>query len=221
VQFLAEQKNLSFEKNIENEFKIAADKDLTIRIFVNLFTNAIKFSPLNNKIAIEATEHNGFIKIDVIDYGKGISEQNIELIFKEYVQIEAKKSGKIQSTGLGLTFCKIAAEAQNAKITVHSIPAERTCFSIIFPLFSSSEKIDNTKEERKTENFLSFEEKGNIRHILLKLKETEIYKVSEILNLLNSIENTTENIKLWKQKLKTAMFATNKELFNKLINNEL
>jgi signal transduction histidine kinase len=221
VEYLAEQKNLTFEKIIQKQFHIVADKDLTVRILVNLLTNAIKFSTFNNKITIQTIEKNEFLQIDITDYGRGISEENIKHIFDEYSQIEAKKSGNIQSTGLGLTFCKIAAEAQKAKISVTSVPNVKTTFSLFFSNFNVYEnKIESTQND-KNETQLTHEDRKKIQHILHKLKNTNIFEATEILKLLNSINNSTENIELWKQKLKTAMYASNNELFYKLINNEL
>lgn len=221
VVYLAEQKNLAIEKIINKEFQINADKDLTIRILVNLLTNAIKFSHLNNKITINVTEKNKFAQIEVIDYGVGISQESIKDIFKEYTQIDAKKSGKIKSTGLGLTFCKIATEAQNAKIEVSSIPNEKTVFSLVFPIVSISAKKAEEKTVAENKNLLSEGERKNIKEVLLELKEIETYRATEIINLLNKIENSSENIKLWKQKITTAMFAMNDELYLKMIENEL
>ena len=221
VEYLAEQKNIEFEKIIKNEFCINADKDLTIRILVNLLTNAIKFSSLNKKITIQVTENKKLAQIDIIDYGKGISPENIDKLFKEYSQIEAKKSGKIKSTGLGLIFCKIATEAQNAKIIVSSIPNNKTTFSLIFPVISVTEKKIIKTKCNKIEALLTDKEREKIQPTLLKLKEIEIYRATEILNLLNIIENSSENIKLWKQKITIAMYAMNDELYLKLIDNEL
>lgn len=219
VEFLAEQKNLDFERTITKDFKIKADKDLTIRILVNLLTNAIKFSHINNKITIEASEKGKSMQIDVIDYGKGISQENLKNIFDEYSQVEATKSGEIQSTGLGLTFCRIAVEAQNAKIDVYSVLAEKTIFSLTFPLIAVSEKITEKIEDSKNKILFTDEEKKSIQYILPKLKDTDIFRATELTKLLNTVENSSENIKLWKQKIKTAMLATNKELYEKLIDN--
>ena len=221
VDFLAEQKNIKFEKIIKNEFCINADKDLTIRILVNLFTNAIKFSSLNNKITIRVSEQEKLALIEIIDYGKGILPEKIDNLFKEYTQIEAKKSGKIKSTGLGLTFCKIATEAQNAKINASSIPDIQTNFSLLFSIVSILEMKTENKKESQIKILLTEEEQKNIQYILLKLKKIETFRATEILNLLNNIENSSENIKLWKQKITTAMYAMNDELYLKLINNEL
>ncbi|MBE9468404.1 MAG: HAMP domain-containing histidine kinase [Bacteroidetes bacterium] len=221
VKYLTEQKNLSFEKIARGKFTVKADKNLTIRILVNLLTNAIKFSPLNSKITIQVKENKQSVRIDVIDYGKGISPENIDIIFNEYSQIEAKKSGEIQSTGLGLTFCKIASEAQNAKIDVCSVPGEKTRFSLILPLISSSEKKTESKQKNQIKNFLTEEERKNLQQVLQKLKQTEIFQATEILNLLNTVEDTSENIKHWKEKIKIAMYAMNRKLFKSIIDNEL
>jgi len=221
VEFLAEQKNLNFEKLLPKEYIIKADRDLTVRTLINLFTNAIKYSPLNSKLTIQATENGNSLQIDVIDYGKGIPAENIETLFDEYTQIDAKKSGKVQSTGIGLTFCKIATEAQNARIDVCSVPGEKTQFSLIYPLVSVLEKETAIEEEAPKKGVLTEEERNMLRDILLALKELETYKAGEILILLQSIENPSENINNWMQKIKNAMYSSNNELYNKLIENEL
>lgn len=221
VEYLAEQKNLTFEKLFPQEFEIKADKDLTVRIVVNLLTNAIKYSPLNSKVTIRAAEHDGGLKIDVVDYGKGIASENLASVFDEYTQIEAKSSGNIASTGIGLTFCKIAARAQGVQILVNSVPEQQTCFSLIFPLASVTEKTAELTSVDIAEMQLTDTERRQIRPILRKLKETKIYEATEILKLLSSIENPTVNVNRWCKKLKTAMFASNHELYNQLIDNEL
>ena len=219
VEYIAEQKNLSFEKIIYKEFKINADKDLTIRILVNLLTNAVKFSPVNKKITIRATEQNGFVQIDVIDYGKGIPEENIQHLFKEYSQLEARNSGSLPSTGLGLYFCKIASEAQNAQIFVKSIVNRETCFSIAFPIVSVKSKTQKTKEKQTETVFLTEEEMQEIQPVIDQLKQTEIYKGSDILKILMKIDSKSENVTRWKEKIKSAAFASNNELYKKLLNN--
>jgi signal transduction histidine kinase len=221
VEFLAEQKNLIFEKLLPKEFIIKADRDLTIRTLVNLFTNAIKYSPLNSRLTIQAIENGDKLQIDVIDYGKGISNENIKTIFDEYTQIDAKKSGKVQSTGIGLTFCKIATEAQNAHIEVCSVPGEKTQFSLIYPLVSVLEKETAIEEETQKVSLLTLEERKMLRDIFLALRKLETYQASEILKRLQTIENPSENINNWMQKIKNAMFSSNNELYNKLIDNEL
>ncbi len=227
IVFLAEEKNLKIEKMINKDFFIIADKELTVRIIVNLLTNALKYSSLNNKITIQANKNNDFVQIDITNYGIGISKDNINRIFEEYTQLDAKKSGKIKSTGLGLTFCKIAAEAQNAKISVSSVPNQKTTFSLLFPLVDIAEKQTQqtqTEKNEKTEKIeisLTNQERLKIQNTLQQLRQTSIFEATKILNLLNTIQDSSENIKIWKQKLKTAMYASNSELFYKMIDNEL
>ena len=217
VEYLAEEKNLIFETILKKQVVIKADKNLTTRILVNLLTNAIKYSPLNNKITIQVEVKNKSVTIDVIDYGIGICEEDVQFLFKEYSQIEAQNSGKIQSTGLGLTFCKLATEAQNAKIDVCSTPNKKTRFSLVFPLIAVSEKAIEEKIETPKEDFLTEEEKELLLPVLQKFNQMETFQASKILKLLSTIEEETDNIKCWKQKVKGAMLSTNDELFKKLI----
>jgi len=221
VAFLAEQKNLTIEKKFTHEYEIKADADLTVRIFVNLLTNALKFSPLNSKITIRATQQDKLLKVDVIDYGKGIAADDLDVIFEEYSQIEAINSGNMPSTGLGLTFCKIAAEAQGMQLLVSSVPQYETCFSLLFPMMAVSENISGKTYPEKTVMNFTADERKQLQAILPKLQQTKLYEATEILRLLNTIENPTENISRWMQKLKTAMYASNTKLYKQLIENEL
>ncbi len=108
------------------------DDDMIHRVLVNLFTNAIKYTPRGGKITIDCIEtqepENKEIKISVSDTGIGIPKEWQEKIFDKYLQVEAKKSGIAHSTGLGLTFCKLVIEAHGCKIGVISEMEKGTTF---------------------------------------------------------------------------------------------
>ena len=122
VPFLLEQKNIQIINNATNTYIVKCDKEIIQRVFVNLLTNSIKYSPHNSKIElivgktstdelpqdlkkIEFKEEiNDRLLIALRDYGTGIKAGAVSEIFQKFKQIEATDSGSTKSTGLGLTF---------------------------------------------------------------------------------------------------------------------
>lgn len=121
VAFLAKTKHLKI--NIENapDFLIEVDEEIIKRVFVNLISNAIKFTPNNESISITSKlETPERIRIGIANPGTGIPIENQELIFEYFKQAERKELNNIKSSGLGLAFCKLAIEAHKGNIGIIS-----------------------------------------------------------------------------------------------------
>lgn len=105
------------------------DEDKLIRTLVNLIGNAIKFTPPGGTITVQAagTENNSLL-FSVRDTGEGIPPEAFERIFDKFSQVENRKAGRKMSTGLGLTFCKLAVEAHGGRIWVESAPDRGSIF---------------------------------------------------------------------------------------------
>ena len=67
----------------------------------------------------------------VRDSGAGIPEEHRERIFEKYAQLDLKHAGVTSNRGLGLTFCRLAVEAQGGTIWVDASPAGGACFRAI------------------------------------------------------------------------------------------
>ena len=97
---------------------VQADRSLTQRIVVNLLNNAIKFSPQRGIITLQTTHSpEGVVVVSVGDQGPGIPAEWQDRVFAKYGQIVGNRSG---GSGLGLTFCKLAVEAQDGHIWLES-----------------------------------------------------------------------------------------------------
>jgi len=89
---------------------------------VNLFSNAVKFTPKGGHIIVKAkkvlgkSESENMIEISVEDTGIGIKEKDLEKIFEPFKQAEAVMTKKYQGTGLGLSICKDIIEMHGGKI---------------------------------------------------------------------------------------------------------
>ncbi len=112
---------------------IFADKKIIKRIFSNLLSNAVKFSPLNSviKIHFEISGIND-IQISVHNHGPVIPKEKQSYIFENFGQAELRNIGITASTGLGLSFCKIAVETHGGEIGVIS-EKEETEFWFTLP----------------------------------------------------------------------------------------
>lgn len=97
----------------------ACDAEIIRRVLVNLLDNALKFTPPGGDVRVRLGRKDGFATVEVIDAGPGIPQQHQQRVFERFAVIEAKR----YSTGLGLTFCKLAVEAHGGRISVES-PAE-------------------------------------------------------------------------------------------------
>lgn len=115
-QFSISGKNIFLAVNDTANIKVYADIELTERIFSNLISNAIKYTPRNGKISLNCEIQENFIKILVSDTGVGIPKEKLANIFEKYVQTNKKK----YSHGLGLAFCKLATEAHGGSIGMES-----------------------------------------------------------------------------------------------------
>ncbi len=117
VKSLAEQKQIQLDVSIpDNMPYVNADLDKTVWVLVNLLTNAIRYSPEQSKIQIEAEENGKRIQFSVKDSGIGIEGKYLPKVFDRYFKVPGSKG----VTGLGLAISKEFIEAQGGKITVQS-----------------------------------------------------------------------------------------------------
>jgi signal transduction histidine kinase len=109
------------------------DRDVIQRVIGNLVGNAIKFTPREGKISITVKGEGDQALVAVSDTGPGIPSEYHEKIFEKFGQVEAAQAGQKRSTGLGLTFCKLAVEAHGGKIRVESRVGEGSTFRFYLP----------------------------------------------------------------------------------------
>lgn len=134
MDFLAKLKNLEFKIDNCHGIEINADVVVLRRILVNILSNAVKFSPSNGIISIYCKMlEDDIVKIAIQNSGPHIPIENQEFIFKKFGQAEKKGQGQLNSTGLGLTYCKLATDAHGGAIGVESGETEGTIFWFTLP----------------------------------------------------------------------------------------
>lgn len=125
--------NLKIKKEVpENLPLIQADEDRLIQVFINLISNAIKFTP-SGEITLTVHENDADIHIAVNDTGIGIPEEKINYLFNRFYQADASTKRKYGGTGLGLHISKLIVEAHNGKIWAESKEGVGTTIHLTLP----------------------------------------------------------------------------------------
>ena len=118
---------------------VAGDRDLIGRVLTNVVSNSVKHTPRGSRIRVAAQKPSDVpaappesaIVLAVIDNGEGIPKEYHEKIFEKFGTVETRQSGAPKlSTGLGLTFCRMAVDAHGGKIWVESEKGKGATFYI-------------------------------------------------------------------------------------------
>jgi signal transduction histidine kinase len=133
IQEAANDKNISINVEISENISVFADNNSIHSVIRNLVSNAIKFTPEQGNIRIQAKEEDGKIKISITDTGIGMNAKMIENLFILDVQTNRNGTNGEPSTGLGLILCKEFVEKHGGEISVESEERKGTIFNISFP----------------------------------------------------------------------------------------
>ena len=129
-QSSAESKHIKLENKVWPDLPwVVADRQAVKRIFDNLLSNAIRHTPRDGTVTIEADDRLGRIFFSVHDSGEGIPEEYLPNIFNRFIQVNGRTSG---GTGLGLALVKRLVEAHGGQIRVESRAGEGTTFTFAF-----------------------------------------------------------------------------------------
>ena len=101
----------------------------------NLITNAIKYTPLGGRIEVRAEAANGRVRVEVEDNGIGISEEDRQKLFQEFVRLRPRhdRTGDVPGSGLGLSIVHRIAEMHGGHVQVVSETDRGSTFSIDLP----------------------------------------------------------------------------------------
>lgn len=112
--------------------KIVGDKILLGQVWLNLISNAIKFTPKGGKVEVTLRRENNTAVVTVKDTGRGISPDDIPKIFDKYYRSET--ASDVEGNGLGLAICKRICSLSGGEISVDSRLGEGSCFTVKLPI---------------------------------------------------------------------------------------
>jgi signal transduction histidine kinase len=136
-------KSLQLEVSLD-EVDVFADEELMSQVWINLLTNAIKFTPEDGLMQIKLRNGMDALEVEIADSGIGIKEENLEFIFERFYKVDKSRNRSIGGSGLGLSIVKKIIDMHKGSINVSSKLDEGTLFTICLPIVDSL-----TKEVRK------------------------------------------------------------------------
>jgi len=141
-QAIAQQKQIMLELPSEDtNLLISGDRDRLGRLFTNLVSNAIAYTPKGGKveIVVQPLHSTNQVQVQIRDTGIGIPEAELSQIFERFYRYQPQKSSKSSSksgnsatseSGLGLAIAKAIAESHQGQIKVESKVGQGTTFTV-------------------------------------------------------------------------------------------
>lgn len=114
----------------EEDVYVRGDKESIGRIVNNLLSNAIRYGGDGKYLGFFLEEEKDFIRIDVVDKGKGIEKQFASNVFDRLYTMEDSRNRNIQGNGLGLTIARNLARQMGGDVVLDSHPGIRTVFAV-------------------------------------------------------------------------------------------
>jgi len=143
VETSSRQKKITISTDVPDDFPaVFVDYAKMVRLFANILSNGIKYTPQHGTITIQATIRHDTILTGITDTGQGIPSEYLSTIFDRFAQVDRKRQGKAASVGLGLYFCKLVVEAHGGKIWAESEAGQGSTFYFTIPHLLAQEQND-------------------------------------------------------------------------------
>jgi signal transduction histidine kinase len=134
VERKAKDKSISVTSHVDPLVNQIVGNQFSINeMIANLLFNAIKYTPENKTVHIEASGSDDYVQIDITDTGIGVPADEIENVFEEFFRASNAKESEKDGTGLGLSIVKQIVERHGGKISVQSKQGEGSTFTVILP----------------------------------------------------------------------------------------
>ena len=137
----AQSKALTLNKRLPADLPLVTfDQDRITQVLTNLIGNAVKFTPKQGKVIVEAKHDSErqLIVVSVIDNGIGIAKEDLPKLFHKFQQLGERTASDISGTGLGLAIAKEIVELHHGRIWAESELNQSTRFSFTLPLTPQS-----------------------------------------------------------------------------------
>jgi len=112
---------------------VQADEDRLIQVLTNLLDNALKFTPRNGQVTVQAGADPDAVWVSVVDTGIGIGPDEQPYIFQQFYRGADSRAPEKLGMGLGLTICREIIRAHRGRIMVDSTPGKGARFTFTLP----------------------------------------------------------------------------------------
>ncbi len=218
VSVVMHQKHIHLENKLNKGLQVEADPEIFVRVMVNLLSNAAKYSPAGSKVVISAKKDKDNVFISVKDNGYGIPADELPYIFDKFRQADNHREATVRSSGLGLTFCKLAVEAHGGVIQVDSIENEGSVFTFSVKGKQTEGEIIREKHDLSLSEIpLSDVDIKVLTPFMDKFQKLEVYDTSANIELINTLPDFSDNLVKWKEALLKAVLAFHEQKYNEFL----
>lgn len=109
---------------------VVGDKAKIEQVFLNIMTNAVKYTPDGGEIHATITGTDGMVSVAVHDTGIGIPQEDMARVFDRFYRVDKARARESGGTGLGLSIAKEIVEKHKGSITMTSVPGEGTTVTV-------------------------------------------------------------------------------------------
>lgn len=127
----AERKSIVFSVEIPKGLTALFDLRWTAEAVVTILDNGVKYAPENSKITVTAQRYDTYVRLDILDEGPGIPEEELAEIWKRFYR--GKTNRNASGVGIGLTLCRMIVQAQGGRVLCRNRESLGCRFSIFLP----------------------------------------------------------------------------------------
>jgi len=197
----AADKMIIVTNNIPDGLTVTSDVDMLKSVLQNLVTNAIKFTPADGKIELDAVKRGKQVVISVKDNGKGINGEILDKLFKIESNFSTPGTEQEVGTGLGLILCREFVEKHGGKIWAESEEGKWTVFYFTLPHYVEEAKpfsqkagfAKSTDDQMKDLKILIAEDDELSAALLSKAVESYSKVVIKVKNGIDAVETCHNN----------------------------
>jgi len=190
-ELLARQKSIQMDIQSSHAAIICNfDRDKIEKIFFNLLSNALKFTPEKGKVTLQMEQVDNKVTVMVSDTGTGMSPEQLPHIFDRFYQVDSSKTRAYEGSGIGLSLVKELIDLHEGTIQVKSKPGVGTEFKVTLPFEKSnvpqiipviqSDHIEDTSTKDHTQPHIPQEVSQNTILVVEDNPELREFIVSEL-----------------------------------------
>jgi len=172
IKMRATYAKLRFVVNVDGDIPNAlyGDEVRVRQVLLNLLSNAVKYTdkghvsltitaqyPEVDNPNVDAEANSVILKIEVADSGKGIKPEDIDKLFKNFVQVDKERNKGVEGTGLGLAIINSIMKAMGGKVSVESEYGKGSTFTVILPQKFKDAGAHAVVTDKKSKNVLVYE----------------------------------------------------------------
>ena len=188
---LAMKKSIAIKTNIDASLPqfLTGDSVRIRQVLFNLLSNAIKFSQEHSTVMMDIRFNTAQeqVSFSVTDTGIGIAQENLDKIFDAFTQEDSSTTRRFGGTGLGLSISSKLVDKMGGKLSVESIPGERTTFTFTLKLSTPDHPMVSQQDQEVhpvdlTSQHILVVEDNKTNQILMRIILDELHQTYEMAN---------------------------------------